>query len=355
MDIVVFAWIGGVLDSLVASIMFPAVRAVMDIARPIANWGLMIYVIFIAIALSGRSGNQSAGSLLWTFVKVVVVTQFSLNFNVYQEYVINVINAFYTVVSTAVSGREDATTIYSVLDGLIGKGADTTGEAFRKMKDVGIFAIDLRILWAVAGFAIMVGTVLVTLGGGAVIMGAFILIMILTSIGPLFIMASLFPLTSKFTVSWVSTVLTQALNIIIASVVMVFAVAIFGGMLTDINTSQAAGRAAPLAVIFLTAITVGLLYYVVRNIGSLSAGLSGGLSTAALTVRDIAESYRAPERVINPQSTRRDMATNLPVNDSRVGHIISGNSPVNPNYVKRGYNNAARHYGFRNKGSMKGR
>lgn len=352
-ELQLFTFIGGSVDLIVNETMFPAVERVMAAITPTVYLGMFIYLVFIILSLSGRSGAQSATALIFTVIKVVVLVELALTITTYRDMIIGPIESFQATMGGAVSGGDDSSTLYAVLDGIVAKGVEAAGGAFQKAGEAGWRNPHIILLWFGAGLCIVLGGVLVTAAGATIILAAKFIIMVLIMLGPLFLAAALFPATSKFSVGWVAAILTQSFVIIIATVIMAFAVLLFGTMLNNVDIES--GFIAPLFVIAQVTGVVLVLRHIIGQTGPLSAGLSGGLSTAVMTVGDLKDQWRQAQQSVNPESVRSDMESGHPIRDTRVGHTLRGNSPVNPAWWGYQKNLAFKHYGFRNKGKMKGR
>lgn len=132
------------------------------------------------------------------------------------------INGLESGLSQAMNGGAVPMTIYQVLDQSLGKGFEIVGVCFQKADEAG-WNFGSVLGWVIAGLVVAVGTVLVAMLGGAVIIVAKFSLAVMFALGPLFIVSLMFPATARFFDSWFSQVMNYVLTIVIMAIIMTFA------------------------------------------------------------------------------------------------------------------------------------
>jgi len=194
-------------------------------------------------------------------------------------------------------------------------------------------------------FAIGLGSLIFTLLGGAIVITAKLSLAILFGIGPLFIMCLMWPVTARFFDSWFSQVMNYTLTIVIVAVFMSFAGAAFDTFIAGADVSAAGQNSPAFAALQILGLT-GLLSYILLQVSGLASGLAGGVSMAAMTLRQMVSPVTSSARtassglssahnIVNPVSTRLDPKTGLQTTSRRLEHLAMGRSMVSPNPAYR--------------------
>lgn len=80
-------------------------------------------------------------------------------------------------------------------------------------------------------------------------------------------------------------------------------------------------------------IVTGVTLFLLQRAYAAGAALAGGISSAGITLRDVAQAAASPvTHGLNRQSTRRDLQSGQMVTAGRLNHLAAGNSMLNPAY-----------------------
>ena len=123
---------------------------------------------------------------------------------------------------------------------------------------------------------------------------------IMLGIGPFFIAMLMFSVTAKWFDSWVGQVMTPIMQIALVTTVLGMGTKFFNSLpakVLEVTTNHPI--AAMLEILIVTGVTLFLLQ---------RAYAAGGISSAGITLRDVAQAAASPvTHGLNRQSTRRDL------------------------------------------------
>jgi len=335
MDPMVFQFIGDTVTNATNAFVTPAATNLISALQIIAVTGVTLYIVMTGYAIS----TGAIESPFWTFakqcVKIIIISFFALTVDGYTNHVIGALNGLETGLSDAMNtGGGTSQNIYQVLDQSLGKGFELVAKCFQKADEAG-WSIGAALGWICAGIVMAIGTVLVSMGGGATVIVAKFALAIVFALGPLFIMALMFPATAKFFDSWFGQVMNYILTIVIMAIIMTFAMKAFDAFLAKTDLDQQNPMLAALQIGVLT----GVLLYIIKQAGGIASALGGGMSLAAVGIRHMVAPLTAPGRAavgayntMNPMTTARNMKTGM-METARYGqHFRAGNTRWNPAY-----------------------
>jgi len=274
-------------------------------------------------------------------LKVALVAAIALNAGNYLSWVVDGVNGLQAGLASALNtqGAEASGSIYQTLDSSLDKSFELVGECFTKANDAG-YDVGAALSWMFAGLAIGLGSLLFTLLGGAIVITAQFSLAVLFAIGPLFIMCLMWPMTARFFDSWFSQTINYVLTIVIVAVFMSFAMAAFDAFIAGADVSSDGTNSPAFAALQILGLT-GLFSYMLFQVGGMASGLAGGVSMAALSLREMAMPATAATRalsggassaanIVNPVSTRLDPTTGHQTTSRRLEHMAMGRSVFTP-------------------------
>jgi type IV secretion system protein VirB6 len=359
-DPMVFQFIGETVSNATNAYVSPAAGNLIIALAVVATAGLSLYFTLTGFAI--MTGAVEAP--FWTFVKQsvksLIILAFALSANAYTNDVMGAFDGLQTGLSEALNepGSATATSTYQVLDQSLGKGLALIKVCNQNADDAGL-NIGSAFGWLIAGLIIGIGTVLVTVIGGAVIIVAKFALAVMFAIGPLFIIALLFPITARFFDSWFSQVMNYTLTIVIFAVVMTMAMSAFDAFIAQADIAKGGVQNPMFASLQIGALT-GVLVWIILQISQMATGLAGGMSMAAMGIRHLMSpvtgglgAARTVGDIINPDSTRRDLESGMMASGSRFDHLIAGNTVFNPAYRQHVMQNIGKNWGWQKGGSVK--
>ena len=361
-DPMVFQFIGNTVTNATDAFVGPAAAKLMIGLQLIALTGVTIYIMLTGYAtLSG-----AVQSPFWTWLKqvtkIAIIAAIALSSDNYLNYVVGGFGGLETGLADAMnlSSSGPATTIYQVLDSSLGKGLEIVGQCFEKANAAG-FEIGAALGWSIAGIIVGGGTVLMTILGASVVIVAKFALAIMFGLGPLFILCLMFPVTARFFDAWFAQVLNYTLTVVVMSVVLSFAMKAFEVFVAASDFSGS-GDDSPMWAAFQIFVVCGVLAYMTSQVGGMASGLAGGVSMAALGLRQLAmpvtgslSAARTANDLVNPVTTRRDMQSGQMVTARRANQLMAGNTIWNPAYRQHVMSNAGKNWARAQGGKVSGR
>lgn len=356
MDPMIFQFIGETVKNATDAFVEPAASSLMFALQMLVLTGVTLYITMTGYAIS----TGAVESPFWTFVKqcakIIIIAFFALTADGYITGVMGAIDGLESGLSLAMnSAGSDPMSIYQVLDQSLGKGFELVGLCFQNADKAG-WNFGSVLGWAIAGVVVAAGTVLVAMLGGAVIIVAKFSLAVMLALGPLFIVSLMFPATARFFDSWFSQVMNYVLTIVIMAIIMTFAMKAYDAFVGAADFSGSGDNNPMFAALQIGALT-GVLCWIILQAGGMASGLAGGVSMAAMSVRHlmspVSGGLRAANRMVNPQSTRRDMQSGMMVTGGRLNHLVAGNTMWNPAYRQHVMQNAGKNWGRAKGGSAK--
>ncbi len=360
MQTIVFQFIGGTVENAINQLVLPSVENLIFSLQTLAILGVTLYITLTGYAIATGAVESS----FWTFIKqclkIIVIAAFALSVDGYVEYVIAGFEGLETgLINIMNTGSSSETiSIYQLLDASLDKGIDLVAMCFTQADEAG-WNLGSALGWIVAGCVIAIGTVLVSIIGGANIIVAKFALAIMFTLGPLFIFALMFPITARFFDSWFSQVLNYIFTLVIMAIIMAFSITAYDGFVDNSNFSGG-GEFSPIFSALQIGALTGVLLWIILQASHMAAGLAGGMSMAAMGIRHLmmpayatANSAKAIRNAVDPMSTRRDMQSGVMTTARRSNHLIAGNTAWNPAYRQHVLQNMGKNWGRAKGGSAK--
>ncbi len=358
MDPNVFQFIGETVKNATDAFVQPAATNLMFALQMLALTGVTLYITLTGYAIS----TGAVETPFWTFakqcLKIIIIAAFALTVDLYVNGVVAAINGLESGLSEALSLSATPVSIYQILDQSLGKGFEIVNQCFQKANEAG-WNFGSVIGWGFAGLIVAAGTVLVAMLGGGVIIVAKFSLAIMFALGPLFIMALMFPVTARFFDSWFSQVMNYVVTIVVMAFIMTFAMKAFDVFIAAADFSGS-GETNPMFASLQIGSLTGVLCWIILQATGMASGLAGGISTAAMGIRHlispVTSSLQAAEGTkakLNPMKTRRDMQSGMMVTARRANHLVAGNTMWNPAYRQHVISNVGKNWGKATGGSVK--
>jgi type IV secretion system protein VirB6 len=359
MDPMVFQFIGETVKNATDAFVTPAANNLMVAVQLIALTGVTLYITLTGYAIA----TGAVESPFWTFIKqcikISIIAVFALTVDGYINGVMTAFDGLETGLSDAMAtGGAPAGSIYEVLDKSLGKGIAIVEQCFQKADEAG-WNIGSALGWVIAGITVSVGTILVAMIGGAVIIVAKFAIAVMFALGPIFIMCLMFPITAKFFDSWFSQVMNYILSVVIMAIIMTFAMKAYDTFVAAADFSGSGNSNPMFAAMQIGAVT-GVLIWIILQVGGMASGLAGGISMTAMGIRHLMmpvtgglNATKGVGNMANPMTTRRDMQSGMMVTARRGNHLIAGNTMWNPAYRQHVAQNMGKNWGRASGGSVK--
>lgn len=334
MDLSLFTFIGETVTNATNAFMVPAANELMVKLQYAILAGVTLYITFSGYSMATGAIEAPFWTVIKQWAKVVFIAYFALTADGYHEQVVGTLNGIETGLSDVLkinAAGAPATSIYQTLDEVVNKGAQLAATAMQQSSDAG-WNLGAAASWFITGIFVSVGTLIFAIVGGVNIIVAKFSLAVMFALGPLFIACAMFPMTAKFFDSWIGQVLNYIFTIVILALIMTFGIVAFDSFINGV-TFDGNGVENPyivgLQVLGLTLI----LSWIAMQAGNMASGLAGGVSTSALSLRQIASGAMSPARAVgaahnvaNPTSTRLDPRTGHQTTARRAEHLAMGRS-----------------------------
>lgn len=333
-DLTLFTFIGETVTNATNAFMVPAANDLMFKLQMVVLAGVTLYITLTGYAIA----TGSVESPFWTFLKqcakVFVIAYFALSADGYHAQVVGTLNGIETGLSDVLkisSPGAPPSTIYQTLDEVVDKGSQLASIAMQKASDAG-WDFGAAASWFITGIFVSIGTLIFAIVGGVNIIVAKFSLAVMFALGPLFIACAMFPMTAQFFDRWISQVMNYIFTVVIMALIMSFGVVAFNGFISGIDLSGEGVQNPYIAGLQVFGLTL-ILSWIAMQAGGMASGLAGGVSTSALSLRQIASGATSPARavgaahnVVNPTSTRLDPRTGQQTTARRAEHLAMGRS-----------------------------
>lgn len=344
-DVMLFRFVGETVENAIAAFVEPAANNIITTIGTTALVGSTLYLAIAgALIIAGYLSNPF-WDVVKSCIKIAIVGSIALNVGNYMSWVVGSIDGIQTGLSGALNtlGGPPPDSIYETLDRSLGHVFSKVGECFRHSDEAG-WDFGTAAGWLFCGSMIGLGALLFTLLGGAIIIMAKFSLAALFALGPVFIMCLMWPATARFFDSWFSQAMNYVFTIVIAALFMSFALAAFDRFVDGADLSGDGTNSPAFAALQILGCT-GIFTYLLLKSSDLASGLAGGVSMAALTIRQMVSPVTAAAsavsggtasmgRILNPTSNRLDPKTGHQTNSSRLEHVMQGRSIAFPAYRK---------------------
>ncbi|MFG0865166.1 type IV secretion system protein [Pseudomonas sp. FYR_7] len=345
-----YEWVGGSIDSVLNGYVQLMAHSVIDNSSGLFVAGGGLFFMILGLLSVGGFIEHPLPHVFKLMLKWVFIGALALNADTYLGWVVEAIRGLEVGLADAFSPNGKgvaATSVYQVIDRAMTDGFDIASDLIaragrRGMTEVGMILYD----WLIAG-TMIIATFLITLPAGAIIITAKVLLAFLLGCGPLFIALLLFgQMTSKWFDQWFAQVMTYIIQCAAIMSVLTLGMKFFSTMLADVKPTAGSGLATDMLEILALS---GIVLYMVYQAYSLGGQLAGGLSSSAITLRQMAQAALNPAKAVfntvNPMSTRRDLQSGMMTTARGLNHMIAGNSVWNPAYRQHVMQNLGKNWG----------
>ncbi|MBS0225750.1 MAG: type IV secretion system protein [Proteobacteria bacterium] len=342
--VMLFEFVGETVENAIAAFVQPAASNVMSAVSGTVLIGTTLYLAIMGYLIIAGYLSNPFWDVVKKCAKIAFIGAIALSAGHYMEWVVGGINGLQEGLAAALNtgGADPGGSIYKTLDTSLDHAFDLVGQCFAKANDSG-WDVGSALGWWFSGAAIGLGAVLFTLIGGAIVITAKFALAALFAVGPLFIVCLMWPATARFFDSWFSQAMNYVFTIVLVAVFMSFGMAAFDRFIQGADVSGDGTNSPAFAALQILGIA-GIFSYMLHQVGSLASSIAGGVSMAAMSLRQMAlpvtTTARAASgglssagRILNPTSQRLDPISGLQTTSSRLEHIAFGRSyPLNSTY-----------------------
>ncbi len=282
----VFTSIGQTIDNATTTFVTDVATDTIATIYPWALACLSLYVVLYGYMMIFGKVESPGNDGLIKAAKVMIIGTMALNADMYLNGVVSALRGIEEGLTAAFSGSGGGP-IYASLDNSLSKGLELILQCKQKAQEAGWTEVSTSIGWWIIAAIIAVGFALVVVVGGIAVMVSTFYLKILFAIGPVFIMALMFPVTAKFFDAWIGYVMNHALIVALTAVVLTLGVTIYDHEISKVvmdSDQNMLGVALELLVV------AAILYAVTKGVMGMAAALAGGLTMAVMGVGGLGRS-----------------------------------------------------------------
>lgn len=343
----IFEWIGGSIDMTLNTFVQVTSSNVISDFTDVFVYGGMLYFTLMGFSIILGYVEAPAANFLKSAGKFLVIGGLVLSAPTYLGWVVEALRGLETGVADAFSttgSATAATSVYQVLDQAVTDGFKIGADMLSKMGKRSWYEAGMMFWDLLNALVIYVATLLIAIPAGAMVIVAKVMLSIMLGIGPFFIAMLMFgQVTAKWFDSWFGQVMTYIMQIALVTTVLSLGVKFFGALTAEV---LAAKLDHPIGTMLEILILAGVVFYMLQKAFEVGAFLAGGVSSAGITLRQVAQAAASPvTQVLNRQSTRRDLQSGMMVTAGRLNHLSAGNSMWNPAYRQHVMQNVGKNWG----------
>ena len=239
---------------------------------PVVTVALTLSFISYGLLIMRGAVSMPATEFLGKAFRIALIVNIALAGGLYQSDIADLIRTLPDDLATAlIIDPSQGATAASLIDEAAGVGFDCAGMAFNKG---GIFSFE-GITYCLIGVLVSLMTALLVAVGGAFLLMSKIALSILAGLGPLFIVALIFPATERFFTLWLGQVINYVLLVVLYAAVFGLMMTIYKTYMTNfafdgaVNISHALGGVCILSFSMLI---------ILRQLPSIASSLAGGVA-----------------------------------------------------------------------------
>lgn len=335
--------IGGSVDNVVNAFITPSITSTLNLVSPLLIAALTLYIVVKGYNIILGGAHEPFADFVQRTIKMSVISMGFLSADVYYDNVVKVGNdiesSFISALAYSQTNQDGLTaninstsSVYSLLDYSLSQAFTLADQAFGQSHIYNGFGDALA--WTIAGVVIILAGIIITAVSAATIVGCKFMLAVLFAIGPLFFILLMFPITSRFFEGWLSQVLNFIFSIIFVGILAGFGNLMFAHIIAESDFTQDPSGWLVAGEVIVAAV---ILYWAQKNILPVVSVLTGGVSLAAATFTSlmnnpISRAGSAIKNALNRESTRYDRGRGQYVRDSRMGHLLRGNTLASKGY-----------------------
>jgi type IV secretion system protein VirB6 len=267
-------------------------QGLLNVLTGVISTLVLCYIIWQGIKiLYGMKGQRPFSELGVLFTKMAVISYFALNAQNYANDVGNLINAINQSLTEGIMGHHG--TIAQSMDRML-------NHAFVQLN----FAQNqIRVMqggtwsWIIVVLAIIIGYLAFTIESAILVLGSQVMIVLLTSVGSLFLCCLMFEPTKRFFDSWVSKLVEQIFTIMLAMLVSNFMTQIFYKIVVSNSFIHVVN---PFAVALKVLIVGAVSYWALQKCNQLAGSLAGGFALGVMQFGDLSEGAKQAYNLTSP-------------------------------------------------------
>jgi type IV secretion system protein VirB6 len=214
--------------------------------------------------------GMPVAEFLWKAFRIAIIVNIALAGGLYQSEIAGLIRTLPDDLAKAlIISPSHGTTAASLIDEAAGAGFGCVADAFNK---AGLFSFE-GLTYCFIAIIVLFMTVILTGVGGAYLLMAKIALSVLAGLGPLFIVALIFPATERFFNLWLGQVVNYVLLVVLYAAVFGFMMTIFRNYMVDTKMDGLTNVAWTVGGVCILSFS---MLIILRQLPSIAASLAGG-------------------------------------------------------------------------------
>lgn len=266
-----------------------ASRCVTEIT-PVVTVALTLSFISYGLLIMRGAVGMPASEFLGKAFRIAVIVNIALAGGLYQSDIAGLIRTIPDDLATAlIIDPSQGTTAASLIDEAAGAGFRCTSDAFNK---AGLFSFE-GLTYCLIAIIVLFMTVMLVAVGGAYLLMAKVALSILAGLGPLFIVALIFPATERFFNLWLGQVVNYVLLVVLYAAVFGLMMTIFRNYMADTKMDELSNVAYTVGGVCILSFS---MLVILRQLPSIASSLAGGVALS------FASGLKLSQRQHNPSS-----------------------------------------------------
>lgn len=246
-------------------------RCIVEIT-PVVILGLTLSFITYGLLIMRGAVGMPVTEFLGKAFRIAIIVNIALAGGLYQSEIAGLIQTLPNDLATSlIVGSRQGDSAASLVDEAAGAGFGCAGEAFNK---AGMFSFE-GITYCLIAIIILFMTIILTGVGVSFLLMSKIALSILAGLGPLFIVALVFPATERFFNLWLGQVMNYILLVVLYAAAFGFMMSIFKGYMEQTKMDGLTNVACTVG-------GVGILSFsmliILRQLPSIASSLAGGVA-----------------------------------------------------------------------------
>jgi type IV secretion system protein VirB6 len=249
-----------------------------------------LYYVLLGYQMVAGRVQAPAGQFVYASCKFLLIAAVALNATTYNQWIVESFHDLESGISTAWAGSGGGTplTPAAILDGCVRHTFGQAMNVFDLVKGFGWRDLANVIIYFCVGVLMVIASLIVTLPAALMIISAEIILALLLGIGPLFVVALMFPVISRWFDAWFGMVMTQIFTIAFMAMIATAMVRIFLGFTENFEPAKDMPTEDLLLTPFKIVAAAACLLWLMNRLGTIAAALAGGVSSSAITFGSMA-------------------------------------------------------------------
>jgi type IV secretion system protein VirB6 len=264
-------------------LVIPAVNNLTGALQTTALLGGTLYILIVGLTIVLGADSTPFYTFLKTAGKIAIVAAFSLSSEGYLGGVMASLRGLESglmeVFHLSASPDAPGGSLPAQLDRMLDIGFDKLASCFEEANRAGPLSPGAALAWVVAGLVFGLSTAALAIFGGAITILVQFALAVLFSLGPLFVLALMFPQTAGFFHRWIGEVLSFLLQNVVVAIVLSFALSIFLEFLSKAKLNSESETSPFVAAMEILVVAFVMAYFLWKS-GPMVAGLSGGMGSS---------------------------------------------------------------------------